>query len=324
MNSKINLILGTMTFGEQLFENDVVDIMKYYLDAGYQEIDTAYVYNEGKSEELIGLCLKQLGSDKVKIATKVNPRITGKLDGAAVHLQFPKSLERMNVDSVDVLYLHFPDKNTPIESALEVCQEYYEKGLFRELGLSNFPAWLVAYVYHTCLENGWVRPSVYEGVYNPLSRKAEDELNDTLNAYHMRFNAYNPLAGGMLTNKYSNFKEDPLTGRFTYRPNYQDRYWKESYFKAINLIKEECTKASIDIVSASYRWLAYHSMLNEDRGDGLIAGFSRLSQLRQNIAALQQGPLPEKILNVFSDAWEICKNDSPEYYKYYQGREEMG
>lgn len=319
MNEKINLILGTMTFGEQLFENDVVDIMQYFLDSGYEEVDTAYVYNEGKSEELIGLCLKQINSAKVKIATKVNPRITGKLDGNAVRLQFPKSLARMGVDSVDVLYLHFPDRNTPIESALEACQEYYERGMFKELGLSNFPAWLVAYVYHTCKEKGWVLPTVYEGVYNPLSRKAENELNDALNTYHMRFNAYNPLAGGMLTNKYGDFKETPKTGRFTYRPNYQNRYWKESYFDAVSLIKEACIKENIDIVAASYRWLAYHSMLDGSRGDGLIVGFSRLSQLQQNISTLQQGVLQDEILNAVSDAWAICEKDAPEYFKYYQG-----
>ena len=67
MNNKINLVLGTMTFGEQLFENDVVDIVKFYLESGYDEIDTAYVYNNGKSEELLGLCFNQLQPKSVKI-----------------------------------------------------------------------------------------------------------------------------------------------------------------------------------------------------------------------------------------------------------------
>ena len=126
MNNKINLVLGTMTFGEQLFENDVVDIVKFYLESGYDEIDTAYVYNNGKSEELLGLCFNQLQPKSVKIATKVNPRITGRLDGDAVRLQFPESLKRMGVDKVDILYLHFPDSNTPVESALEACNDFYK------------------------------------------------------------------------------------------------------------------------------------------------------------------------------------------------------
>ncbi|RGY96761.1 aldo/keto reductase [Clostridium sp. AM58-1XD] len=315
----MNLILGTMTFGEQLFEDDVSEIVKNFLDSGYREIDTAYVYNEGRSEELIGMCLKQLGPDKVKIATKANPRATGRLDGDAVRLQFMKSLERMGVDSVDILYLHFPDRNTPIESALEACDEFHKQGKLKELGLSNFPAWLVSYVYHICKEREWVLPTVYEGLYNPLSRKAENELNEALNAYHIRFHAYNPLAGGMLTNKYGSFADGPTKGRFTYRPNYQNRYWKQSYFDGIGLVKEACRKEDVDIAAAAYRWMAYHSMLSGERGDGLIAGFSRMSQLQQNLAALQQGPLPERILSAFSEAWKLCKHDAPEYFKYYQG-----
>ena len=150
MNNTLNLILGTMTFGEQLFENDVVDIVKFYLESGYDEIDTAYVYNNGKCEELLGLCFDRIKPVNAKIATKVNPRITGRLDGDAVRMQFPESLKRMGIDRADILYLHFPDKNTPIESALEACNEFYKEGKFDELGLSNFPAWLVSYVYHVC------------------------------------------------------------------------------------------------------------------------------------------------------------------------------
>lgn len=127
MNRTINLVLGTMTFGEQLFENDVVDIVKFYLQSGYNEIDTAYVYNNGKCEELLGYCFKQLSPAGIKLATKVNPRITGRLDGDAVRMQFPESLKRMGVDKVDILYLHFPDRNTPVESALEACNEFTRK-----------------------------------------------------------------------------------------------------------------------------------------------------------------------------------------------------
>ena len=316
----MKLILGTMTFGEQLFENDVVDIMKFYLEFGYNEIDTAYVYNNGKCEELIGLCVDQLKPTNIKIATKVNPRITGKLDGDAVRVQFPESLRRMGVDKVDTLYLHFPDRNTPVESALEACNEFYIEGKFKELGLSNFPAWLVAYVYHISKERGWVLPTVYEGVYNPLARNAERELNECLNAYHMRFNAYNPLAGGMLTNKYKNFEDTPSYGRFTNRPNYQNRYWKSSYFDGIRIVKEVCEKEGISIVEATYRWMAFHSMLNETRGDGLIMGFSKFSQLQQNIEAIKQGVLPESIVSAFSKAWELCRLDAPEYFTYYKGK----
>ena len=269
---------------------------------------------------MLGYCFKQLSPAGIKLATKVNPRITGRLDGDAVRMQFPESLKRMGVDKVDILYLHFPDRNTPVESALEACNEFYEEGRFKELGLSNFPAWLVSYVYHISKERGWVLPTVYEGLYNPLSRNAERELNECLNAYNIRFNAYNPLAGGLLTNKYTHYEDAPVYGRFTNRPNYQGRYWKKSYFDGIDKVKQVCEKENVHIVAATYRWLAFHSMLSETRGDGLIMGFSRLSQLQQNIEAIKQGPLPQNIVDAFSDAWEACRSDAPEYFTYYKGK----
>lgn len=316
--NKVSLILGTMTFGEQIFDEKATEMIQYFLNQGYNELDTAYVYNEGKSELLIGEALKTIDREKLKLSTKVNPRITGKLDADAVYMQMKESLERLGVESVDTYYLHFPDLNTPIDSALKACADLYSEGRFKELGLSNFPAWLVAEVYYKCKMNGWMLPTVYEGLYNPLSRKAETELNRCLDNFGIRFNAYNPLAGGMLTNKYDKFENAPTTGRFTYRPNYQNRYWKKSYFDAAALLKEICEKHGITIIEATYRWLAYHSMLNGERGDAIIIGASRLEQLQQNIATLQAGELPEELQNAFHKAWEISRTDAPEYFKFYE------
>ena len=320
-NEKVSLILGTMTFGESVFEPDVTQMIEYFVSQGYTELDTAYVYNNGQSEELIGYALTTVGRDNVKISTKVNPRITGKLDGDAAIAQLNESLLRLKVDYVDTFYLHFPDRNTPIESVLEACATLHQQGKFRELGLSNFPAWLVADVYHKCKANGWVLPSVYEGMYNPLTRRAEDELNEAIDYFGLRFTAYNPLAGGLLTNKYKSFSDAPSDGRFTHRPNYQKRYWKESYFNAVSAVKEVCAEHSIDIIEASYRWLAYHSMLNGKRGDSIIVGISKLSQLQGNIAALAKGKLPNNVVIAFDKAWQITKADCPEYFRFYGAAE---
>ena len=105
----IKLILGTMTFGESVFAPDSEAFIQAFLDAGYDELDTAYVYNEGQSEELIGKALKTIGRDRVKLATKVNPRITGRLDGAAAEMQLNESLKRLDTDCADIFYLHFPE-----------------------------------------------------------------------------------------------------------------------------------------------------------------------------------------------------------------------
>lgn len=315
----VAFVLGTMTFGESVFQPEVEAFVKTFLKAGHEELDTAYVYNEGKSELLLGETLKVIGKDKVKISTKVNPRISGRLDGEAVYYQLSESLKRLNLDCVDTFYLHFPDPKTPVESALEACDDMYRKGKFRELGLSNFPAWMVADICNKCDRKGWIKPAVYEGIYNPLTRKAEIELDMALDYYGMRFYAYNPMAGGLLTGRYGRFEDTPTEGRFTHRPNYQKRYWKKSYFEAVELLKSACQKYGITIIEATYRWLFYHSMLKGNRGDAIIIGASSLAHLVQNMETIKAGPLPDEVVAVFAAAWKVCRGDSPEYFTLYQG-----
>lgn len=319
----VNLILGTMTFGESVFSHDVEQFINAFIDAGYDELDTAYVYNEGNCERLLGEVLP--GLDKpFKIATKVNPRISGKLDAEAAYKQVNESLERMKLDSVDIVFLHFPDPVTSVESVLSAMADLHNQGKYRELGLSNFPAWMAADVWHICDKHGWVKPTVFEGVYNPLTRRAEAELNACLNNFGMRFYAYNPLCGGLLTGRYGAYTDVPTNGRFTHRPNYQGRYWKKSFFDAVKVIKAASKKHGITTIEATYRWLAYHSMLNGDRGDAILIGVSRLNHLQQNMETVKAGPLPEDIVSAFDSAWAITKGDSPEYFTLYKGKGSVG
>ncbi len=321
--SEVNLILGTMTFGESVFQPDVGEFINTFLNAGYDELDTAYVYNEGNCERLLGEVLQDLNRP-FRVATKVNPRISGKLDADAAYKQVNESLERMKLHSVDTVFLHFPDPATPIESVLSAMADLYEWGKYKELGLSNFPAWMVADVWHICDRHGWVKPTVFEGVYNPLTRRAEAELNDCLNHFGMRFYAYNPMCGGLLTGRYGKFEDTPTDGRFTHRPNYQGRYWKKSYFDAVDVIKTAAEKNGITSIEATYRWLAYHSMLNAERGDAILIGASKLNHLKQNMDAVKAGSLPEEVAAAFDEAWQITKGDSPEYFTLYKGRGSVG
>ena len=321
--SEVNLILGTMTFGESVFQPDVGEFINTFLNAGYDELDTAYVYNEGNCERLLGEVLQDLNRP-FRVATKVNPRISGKLDADAAYKQVNESLERMKLHSVDTVFLHFPDPATPIESGLYAMATFQEWGKYKELGLSNFPAWMVADVWHICDRHGWVKPTVFEGVYNPLTRRAEAELNDCLNHFGMRFYAYNPMCGGLLTGRYGKFEDTPTDGRFTHRPNYQGRYWKKSYFDAVDVIKMAAEKNGITSIEATYRWLAYHSMLNAERGDAILIGASKLNHLKQNMDAVKAGSLPEEVAAAFDEAWQITKGDSPEYFTLYKGRGSVG
>ena len=321
--SDVKLILGTMTFGESVFSPQVGEFVNAFLDEGYDELDTAYVYNEGNCERLLGEVLEGIGRP-FKIATKVNPRITGRLDGKAARAQVTESLERLRMDSVDTVFLHFPDPATPVEDVLKVMNELHEEGKFQEMGLSNFPAWMVTDVWHLCERNGWVKPTVFEGVYNPLARRAEGELRDCLDHFGLRFYAYNPMAGGLMTGRYKSVEEAPDTGRFKNRPNYKGRYWKPSSFDALHLIEEKAGEYGLTTIEATYRWLAYHSMLKGDRGDAILVGASKLDHLKQNMATVKEGPLPEDLAGAFEAAWDIAKAGSPEYYTLYKGKGSVG
>ena len=312
----MKLILGTMTFGPQVDAEGGRAMVRRFLADGHREIDTAYVYNEGESERILGSILSEHPQGAVSLATKVNSRITGRLDAQAVDMQFNESLSRLKRDSVDLLYFHFPDPVTPIESALEALAGLFEEGRCKALGLSNFPAWLVVDIWHLCKERGWPRPTVYQGLYNGLSRKPEAELFPALRKLGMRFYAYNPLAGGLLSGRYRGYGDDPAPGRFTFRPNYRNRYWKRSYFDALDTLGEACRDAEIRLPEAAFRWLAHHSRLDREAGDGILVGASQIGHLEQNLAAAEKGPLPEAVVHAFADAWEAVKPESPEYFRF--------
>lgn len=310
-------ILGTMTIGESVFGDDAASLFEIFSAAGGEEVDAAYVYNGGECERIVGECLAACPTGRFRVATKANPRVTGRLDARAVTSQLDESLVRMGVGSVDVLYLHFPDRSTPVRSALEGCAALYAEGKFRELGVSNFPLSLVEEMLPICDELGCPRPTVFEGVYNALSRRAEAELFPALDRLSMRFYAYNPLAGGMLTGRYTDPSAQAEGGRFVKRPNYKGRYWKDSYFEAMRILSEACAEEGIPLAEASLRWLAHHSALSASRGDGVIVGASKASHLEQNLAALAAGPLPGGVLGAFDAAWGLTAGDAPEYWRFY-------
>ena len=227
------LVLGAMTFGDQVDEKTAGRIIDAFLDAGHNMIDTAFAYADGRSEEILGRLLSPAKRQRVSLATKAKPLGDGGLNPAHVRHQLEMSLRRLQTDRVDLFYLHFPDNATPITTTLAECQKLYEEGKFRALGLSNYAAWQVVDIHHLCQRNGWVTPTVYQGMYNAMTRAVESELLPALSATGMVFYAYNPLAGGLLAGKHREIDSYPRQGRFALRENYRDRYWKEGYFEAL-------------------------------------------------------------------------------------------
>lgn len=314
--TKMNLILGTITFGQQTFDEDAAVMIDTALKNGIKELDTAYVYNEGECERVLGRVLAPLERGSYRLAIKANPRITGRLDRAAIFTQVNESLERLGTDRAELLYLHFPDRHVPLREQLQACNDLYNEGKIEALGLSNYSEQLIDEAVSIARDNGWLVPTVYEGVYNALSRRVEENLFECLRRNDMRFTAYNPLAGGILTGKYTDVDEAPKDGRFVKRASYKARYWHKEFFDAAALIRKACDDAGITMVEAALRWLASHSMLDAKEGDAIIIGASRPDQLLQNIDCVNAGPLPASVSEAIDKAWPVCKSVAPEYFKY--------
>lgn len=314
MNS-MKIILGTMTFGDQVDRKTADLIVKMFLEQGHTEIDTAYRYNGGMTEEILGQILTPSLREKVYLATKIYPEKPAGFRPEQMLKQVETSLKRLQTDWIDLLYLHRPDHQTPVETTLEVCQNFFRQGKIRSLGLSNYASWQVADMWHICRQNGWILPTVYQGVYNALSRCAEPELFPAIRKFNIKFYAYNPLAGGLLTGKYLNAEKIPEDGRFKLKKNYQDRYWKKSCFQALEEIRTPCGTHGISMAEAALRWLQHHSLLNTAANDGIILGVTRIEHLKANLRAGDAAKLPQAVVAAYEKSWGIAKTDCQPYFR---------
>jgi aflatoxin B1 aldehyde reductase len=311
----MKVILGTMTFSDQVDEPGTREMLRVFSEAGNSELDTAYQYQDGETEKLLGNILADGTAEDFILATKVNPWDGDGLKPDEVRRQFSESLERLQMDSVDLLYLHGPDLDTPVTETLEVCWELFQQGRFKRFGLSNFASWQVAEAVEICRHKGWMVPAVYQGLYNALNRDVERELLPCLRNYGISFNAYNPLAGGMLTGKHRDFSQAPPSGRFEGNESYQDRYWKQDYFDALDLFVDACRENSIRPSDAALRWLVQHSHMSAQCGDGIILGASKIDHLKQNMAGSADEALPGNIVEALDHGWERVR---PDCFKYFR------
>ena len=178
---KPRIILGCMTFGPDVSAgaritslDEYNKCLDYLQSQGYNEIDTARVYNDGKQEAFTAAARwKERG---LKLATKWYPHESGAHKPAVLREQLEKSLKELQTDCVDIFYLHAADRSVPFEETLGECNELHKEGKFVQLGLSNFTAFEVAEVVITCKEKGWVRPTIYQAIYNAISQSSSNVL----------------------------------------------------------------------------------------------------------------------------------------------------
>ncbi|KAI9001826.1 putative oxidoreductase [Hyaloraphidium curvatum] len=274
--------------------------------------DTARAY--GPSEGNLG---SSGWSKKVKIATKVFPMKRGGLMPAEIEASFAESLKQLQLESVDLFYVHWPDRSVPVETWLKAFDALHKAGKFKEFGLSNFAAWEVVTVVETAERLGLVKPTVYQGVYNLIDRSAEDELFPCLKKYGIRFYAYSPLAGGLLSSRYLGFTAaSPVIpgSRFEIISAFKDRYWKDPFFDALRSLAKAAEKAGCGIEEACIRWLAWHSDLDGSKGDGYILGSSKPESAVANIEASKKGPLPAEVAAEMEKIWSESLSGVAEPY----------
>jgi aflatoxin B1 aldehyde reductase len=141
--------------------------LDHFQSKGYNEVDTARLYVGGAQEAWTrDAKWKDRG---LTLATKVYPTEPGTHKPEKLKELFTTSLKELDTDAVDIFYLHAPDHSTPFEETLGAVNELHKQGKFVQLGLSNFAAWEVAEVYNICKERGWVKPTIYQAMYNAIS-----------------------------------------------------------------------------------------------------------------------------------------------------------
>jgi len=320
------VVFGTMEFGRRVNQEDAETMLKMSEDFGVKLLDTAYMYQGGKTELIMG---KLDVTRNFTVATKANPWATKLgLHPSEVRRQLQESLKRLGQSSVDILYLHAPCHKTPIIETLAEVNKLHKEGKFKEFALSNYSAWQVMEIYHLCKGNGWVLPTLYQGMYNPVTRQVEGELFPCLRKLGIRFQAYNPLAGGVLTgkHKFEDEKNNEIkTGRFKEAENnkwakkYRNRFWHLCHFQTVEKLRVALAKAypnnDVSLVEASLRWMVHHSKLTPE--DGIILGASSIEQLKQNFAAINKPPLDKIVVDVFDEGWIAGSglNICPLYYR---------
>jgi len=226
--------LGTNRFGSRdMPQAEVSKVIDAALDAGVNFLDTANGYNDGLSEETLGVALRGR-MDKVVMATKFNfPRKTSANSWGASRYHMmqavEKSLRRLQTDHIDLYYCHRWDDTTPIEETLRGLDDLTRLGKVNYIGASMYAAWQLAHANVLAELKGWTRFAVLQSEYNMLRREVEREVLPYCRAHQVGFVPYYPLAGGFLTGKYEIGKPPPRGSRGESVRNVQELMVERNY-----------------------------------------------------------------------------------------------
>ncbi|PTX54336.1 aryl-alcohol dehydrogenase-like predicted oxidoreductase [Litoreibacter ponti] len=268
------LCFGTMQFGGNA---DIVASQSMYEDsraAGINFFDTAYVYTGGQSEAMLGrFAAKE--RDDILIATKAAYDKPATKEN--VLASFEESRMRMNIDTVDLMYLHRFDPETPLQDSFEALAELREDGLIRYIGISNFAAWQVMKAAQIARSLG-VTVDMLQPMYSLVKRQAEVELLPACHDQGIAVVPYSPLGGGLLTGKYAT---PGGTGRLSEDSRYTARYNVDWMHEAAAALPQIAADHGTEAATLAVAWV----MKNRHVTAPIISARSS-EQLAPSLAAL--------------------------------------
>ncbi|KQN06080.1 alcohol dehydrogenase [Sphingomonas sp. Leaf230] len=289
------LCLGCMTYGIPdrgnhawtLNEETSRPILRAAVEAGINFFDTANVYSDGTSEEIVGRALKDFTRrDEVVIATKVHGRMRPGPNGAglsrkAIMAEIDASLSRLGTDYVDLYQIHRFDYDVPIEETLEALHDVVKAGKARYIGASSMFAWQFATMLHVSEANDWTRFATMQDYLNLLYREEEREMLPLCDAEGVGVIPWSPLARGRLTRDW-----DETTGR-----SQTDEFGKTLYAHTVEadrkVVETVATIAKERDVPRAQVALAW--VLAKPEVSAPIIGASKTAHLDDAIAALELG-----------------------------------
>jgi len=280
------LCLGTMMFGGPTDEAEVRRIAAAAKDAGVNFIDTADAYTEGRSEAITGRIVRE-ARDWWVVATKLaNPTGKGPNDrGLSRRHCFDAveaSLDRMQLDTIDILYLHKEDHETPLAETVRAMADLIGQGKILHFGVSNYRAWRVAEICNLCDEMGIDRPVASQPLYNALNRQAETEHLPACGYYGLGVVPYSPLARGVLTGKYATQDAPPPDTR----AGRADKRMMETEFRPDSLRIAQVLRSHAEARGITAGQFALAWVLHNRFVTSAIGGPRTLAQWQENLGAL--------------------------------------
>jgi aryl-alcohol dehydrogenase-like predicted oxidoreductase len=298
------LCLGTMTFagtGEvwnkfgTLDQAGVTEIVRASLAAGINLIDTADVYSAGDAERLLGGALKALGTRRsdVLVASKVHaPTGKGPNDRGAsrAHIMdgVKASLERLQLDYIDLYQIHASDAVTPLDETLRALDDLVRQGLVRYVGVSNWPAWRVMKALGLCEKYGWARVDTLQAYYSIAGRDIEREIVPLLAEEKLGLLCWSPLAGGLLSGKFGPGSQAPAGARRAvtdFPPVNEERAWA-----CVAAMRPIAQAHGVSVARVALAWL-----LTRAHVSSVVIGARDAAQLADNIAATTLELAPDEV-----------------------------